>query len=329
MTTSFTTSRLRWTHLAVAALAAGFAPSAPAQRSEDALAIASRPDGSPALRSEPELASGSGLPLAALDDFRLTFQPDERKTTPSAPPAGDESHELAKKLQNPIASIISVPFQFNYDTGFGPKDADRVTLNIEPVIPFSLDEDWNLITRTIVPVIYQGSVADGVDSKFGLGDTTQSFFFSPKEPVGGWIIGAGPVALWPTGTEPILRSESLGFGPTFVALRQDHGWTYGMLANHIWSVTSSDDHEQVNNTFLQPFLSYTWPTATTLAVNTETSYNWSREEWTVPLHLIVKQLVKLGGQPMQFEVGGTYYADKPQGGPEWGARFTVTFVFPK
>lgn len=286
----------------------------------------------PVRASESESASGTELRMASLGESRITFQPDEEEMVPPTPqtaPAGDDSHELAKKLQNPIASLISVPFQFNYDTGYGPKDADRVTLNIQPVIPFSISEDWNLITRTIVPVIYQGSLAEGLSSDFGIGDTTQSFFFSPKEPIGGWIIGAGPVALWPTGTSPRLRSESLGLGPTLVVLKQEHGWTYGALMNHIWSVTDSDDHDQVNNTFLQPFLSYTWPTGTTLAVNTESSYNWSREEWTVPLHLILKQFVKLGGQPMQFEIAGTYYADSPDGGPEWGLRFTVTFVFPK
>lgn len=282
--------------------------------------------------SQPEPLSSTELRVASQGDLVLNSQPEDGRMAPStlqAAPAKDDSHELAKKLQNPIASLISVPFQLNFDTGFGPKDADRATLNIQSVIPFSLDEEWNLITRTIVPVIYQDSLADGLSSDFGLGDTTQSFFFSPKEPIGGWIIGAGPVALWPTGTSPRLRSESLGFGPTLVALKQEHGWTYGALVNHIWSVTDSDDHEQVNNTFLQPFLSYTWPTATTLAVNTETSYNWSREEWTVPLHLILRQFAKPGGQPMQFEIGGTYYADSPGGGPEWGLRFTITFVFPQ
>lgn len=268
-------------------------------------------------------------------EARLTLQPEAPKAdapaTPSsvAGPAQHDSHELAKKLQNPLASLISVPFQFNYDTGFGPKDADRVTLNIQPVIPFSISEDWNLITRTIVPVIYQGSLADGLSSDFGLGDTTQSFFFSPKEPLGGWILGAGPVALWPTGTSPRIRSESLGFGPTFVALRQDSGWTYGALVNQIWSVTDSDDHDEVNNTFFQPFISHTWPSATTLSLNTESSYNWSTSNWTVPINLSVRQVVKIGGQPLQFELGGRYYAASPDDGPEWGLRFTITFLFPK
>jgi hypothetical protein len=249
-------------------------------------------------------------------------------SAPSASAAPTDA-ELAKKLSNPVASLISVPIQFNYDTGYGPKDADRVVANIQPVIPISIDEDWNLIVRTIVPIIYQGSLADSIDSEFGLGDTVQSFFFSPKEPVGGWILAAGPVALWPTGTKPAIRSEQFGLGPTVLALRQDSGWTYGMLANHIWGVTDSDDHPDVNATFLQPFISYTWPTATTLAFNTEATYDWTGEEWTVPLNLVASQMVKIGNQPMQFSIGGRYYADAPDSGPEWGLRFVVTFLFPK
>jgi hypothetical protein len=285
--------------------------------------------------------SAPSLPVSAstqLPREAVTFTPPPEPSpfsTPAPDPTGAPASsapsdaDLAKKLSNPVASLISVPIQFNYDTGYGPKDADRVVVNVQPVIPISMNEDWNLIVRTIVPIIYQGSLADSVDSEFGLGDTVQSFFFSPKEPVGGWILAAGPVALWPTGTEPAIRSEQFGLGPTVLALRQDHGWTYGMLANHIWGVTDSDDHPDVNATFLQPFISYTWPTATTLAFNTEATYDWTGEEWTVPLNVIASQMVKIGSQPMQFSLGGRYYADAPDNGPEWGIRFVVTFLFPK
>ena len=271
----------------------------------------------------------------ALSRTSLTLQPDEpaaampTATAPAPAAPGANASELAKKLSNPVASLISVPFQFNLDSGYGPKDAERLTLNIQPVIPISISEDWNLILRTIVPVIYQGSTADGVGSDFGLGDTVQSFFFSPKEPVGGWILAAGPVALWPTGTEPALRSEQLGFGPTALALRQDHGWTYGMLFNHIWGVTGSDDHPDVNATFLQPFVAYAWPTATTLTFNTESTYDWTGKQWTVPLNVILSQIVTVGSQPVQLFVGGRYYAEAPENGPEWGIRCGFTLLFPK
>ncbi|MDX1650333.1 MAG: transporter, partial [Myxococcota bacterium] len=159
--------------------------------------------------------------------------------------------------------------------------------------------------------------------------TVQSFFFSPKDPVGGWILGAGPVLLLPTGTEPALRSEQLGLGPTGVALQQRGGWTYGALFNHLWGVTDEDDNARVDATFLQPFLTYTWPTATTLALNAEATYDWEADDLTLPINLGVSQVLQLGGQPLSVQLGGRYYAHAPSAGPEWGVRLTLTLLFPK
>jgi hypothetical protein len=260
----------------------------------------------------------------------LSLSPQTAPAEASPPEQGGDSVELAKKLSNPVASLISVPFQFNYDEGFGPKNAGKFVLNIQPVIPITLNEEWNLILRTIVPVVYQDSIADGISSEFGLGDTVQSFFFSPKAPTtGGWIWAIGPVILWPTATDDILGSEKWGAGPTGLLLKQEHGWTYGILANHIWSYAGDSDRDEVNATFIQPFLSYTWPSATTLAINTESTYNWSSSDWTVPLNLSVSQLVKFGKQPVQFSLGPRYYVVSPDGGPEWGVRFSMTLLFPK
>lgn len=239
------------------------------------------------------------------------------------------ANELAKQLANPVASLISVPFQFNYDTNIGPKNADRVTLNIQPVIPFSLNADWNLISRTILPVTYLGSTADGVDSATGLGDTVQSLFFSPVKPVGGWILGAGPVFLLPTATEDAFKSKQFGLGPTVVGLKQHDGWTYGALVNHVWGVNNPDDRAPVNSTFIQPFLVYTTPNAVSFSLNTESGYDWNAEQWTVPINLSVSKLTSIGNQKLQFQVGGRYYAEGPDGGPDWGLRFNVTFLFPK
>jgi hypothetical protein len=248
----------------------------------------------------------------------------------AAPSDAAQAAELAKKLQNPVANLISVPIQNNWDFGIGPADAMRYTVNIQPVIPFSLTKDWNLITRTIMPVIYAESPLPGGDNAAGLGDILQSFFFSPKEPTrGGWIWGAGPVFLYPTATDDALGTEKFGLGPTVVLLKQQHGWTYGMLANHIWSVTGESSRAEVNATFLQPFVSYTTKTFTTFGFNTETTYDWENEQGTVPLNWTVQQLLKIGPQPVAFQLGARYYAEKPPGGPDWGLRFAITLLFPK
>lgn len=242
--------------------------------------------------------------------------------------AGDQQAKLAMQLNNPVAALISVPLQSNWDFGIGPSDAYKYTLKIQPVIPVTLNSEWNLISRTILPVIDAESPAPGIDDAFGLGDTNQSFFFSPKDPTSnGWIWGAGPIFLIPTATDDLLGNNQWGAGPTALVLRQTDGWTYGMLANQLWSFGSGD--EQVNATYLQPFLSYTTKTHTTYSLNAESTYDWEARQWSVPINIGVAQLVKIGGMPVQFQLGGRWYADGPDGGPDWGVRFTLTFLFPK
>jgi hypothetical protein len=242
----------------------------------------------------------------------------------------DETAELAKKLANPLASLISVPIQGDLDFGIGSADAKKLTVLIKPVIPFSLNSKWNLITRTLLPVIYAEAPAAGLDSTSGLGDISPSFFLSPKDLVGGWIMGAGPVLLFPSATEKTLGSEKWGAGPTAVIAKQQNGFTYGLLANHIWSFAGDHDRNDISATLLQPILTYTTKkTYTTFGVNTESTYDWKSEHWTIPINLTVAQMVKIGGMPIQFQLGWRYYADKPDGGPDWGLRFTVTFLFPK
>ncbi len=240
----------------------------------------------------------------------------------------DQAAELAKQLQNPVASLISVPFQNNFDFNLGPNDDGfKYTLNFQPVIPVSLGKDFNLIIRTIVPFIYQDDVIPGT-SQSGLGDIVQSFFFSPKKPVGGLILGYGPVLLYPSATDSLLGGEKWGAGPTGLVLKQTGGWTYGLLFNHIWSYAGSDNRNYVSATFLQPFISYTTKTKTTFGLNTESTYDWRNSQWTVPINLSVSQLTKIGKVPVQFALGAKVYADGPSGAPDWGLRFVVTPLFP-
>ncbi|NOT12540.1 MAG: transporter [Methylococcaceae bacterium] len=233
------------------------------------------------------------------------------------------------KLQNPVANLISVPIQNNWDFGIGSVDAMQYKVNVQPVIPFSIGDDWNLITRTILPIIHsESAVAGGADVN-GLGDIVQSFFFSPKAPVGGWIMGAGPVFLYPSASDDALGAKKWGAGPTALLLKQKSGWTYGVLTNHIESFAGTSGRQNVSATFLQPILSYTTKTYTTFGLNTESTYDWQISQWTVPINATVSQLVKLGQQPVQFTLGGRYYPEKPNGGADWGLRFVVTLLFPK
>lgn len=237
---------------------------------------------------------------------------------------------LANATQNPIASLVSIPVQNNFDWGAGPKDEGfQYKVTVQPVIPISLSANWNVVSRTILPFVYQEDII-GTSTQSGLADTVQSLFFSPVEPTqGGWIWGAGPVFQIPTATEDLLGEEKWGAGPTAVVLKQEGPWTFGTLFNHVWSFAGEDGRSSVNRTFLQPFVSYTTKTFTSFGLNTESSYDWQHDQWTVPLNGFVQQLLKVGKQPLSLQVGGRYYAEGPSGGPEWGLRFQISLLFPK
>ena len=242
-----------------------------------------------------------------------------------------EEEALAKTVQNPIAALVSVPFQYNYNGGVGEYDRKALNLNVQPVIPLTLNGDWNLISRTILPIVDQDNIPAAGFSETGLGDTVQSFFFSPKAPTaGGWIWGAGPVLLVPTATDDILGSEKWGIGPTAVVLKQSGPWTVGALANHIESFAGESQRADISATFLQPFVTYITPKQTTIAINTESTYDWENRQWSVPLNFTVNQLLRAGNQLLQVGGGIRYWVDGPDGGPEgWGFRLQFTLLYPK
>jgi hypothetical protein len=239
--------------------------------------------------------------------------------------ASDEAG-VARKLQNPVSDLASLPFQNNFEFGGGPSgEGFRYVLNVQPVVPVQLSPDWNVIGRVIVPLIHQRDLVND-DRQSGAGDVLASAFFSPRGS-SGTTWGAGPAVSLPMATDTLLGTEKWSVGPTVVAVKQDGGLTLGLLANHLWSAGGDGSRAAVNATFLQPVLSFTTKTHTTLGLNTESTYDWTVEQWTVPVNLTVSQLLKAGGSPVQMTLGAKYYAEAPRTAPDWGLRAVVTMIF--
>jgi hypothetical protein len=247
------------------------------------------------------------------------------------PVEAQDSSDLAQDLTNPVADLLTIPIQMNYDQNFGPdEDGWKLQTNIQPVLPFNVNDDWNLITRTIMPVIWQDEIFPGAGSQFGLGDINLSLFFSPKKPTNGVIWGVGPVLYLSTATEDLLGAEKWGAGPTAIALTMRGRWTMGALANHLWSFAGNDQRDDINSTFVQPFVAYTWPSAWTVSVQSETTYNWEIRKWGVPVNVAVAKLVMLGRLPVSLSGGVGRWLTSPDGAADgWRFRLQANFVLPK
>ena len=261
---------------------------------------------------------------------------DSADTEASTLKTASSNEEIAKKLANPVSAMITLPFQLNYERGFygtSGQKSNRWTLNIQPVVPFELNDEWKIVSRTILPVIRMDNIPVGNGITGGVGDIVQSVFLSPKKPTeNGWIWGAGAVMMIPSDSD--VSSKKWGLGPTAVALRQKDAWTYGALVNHIWSVGGSDSVvKKVNNTFVQPFVTYTTSAGLSISAMSETTYNWeatSENRWTVPLFFSLGQTDTIGKQRISYGASLKYNVKSPIGGAEgWGARLFFTFVFPK
>jgi len=238
----------------------------------------------------------------------------------------DES-DLAKSSDNPLATVITVPFQFNYNQGFGTADGDQWLLNVQPIVPISLNENWGLVSRTIIPVKYQTDIFGKSGTQFGLGDTTESLWFIPKQSKPfGLTWGFGPVIHLPTATDPLLGAGKWGAGPTVAAVIQKGPWTIGGLANHVWSFGGNE----INLTYLQPFVNYGSPSGWIFGLNTESTYDWNTNKWSIPINATVSKLVTLSDRRVLLRAGAGYHAAGSTGGDtDWRGRFTMTLFFPQ
>ena len=278
----------------------------------------------------PKELSGILLALALLAP-RFNACAQAHGSTSSAHADGEPDAEaLAKAAQNPVANMISVPFQNNFNFGIGPEDVTQYILNVQPVIPISLNEDWNLITRTIIPIINQPSPAPGISPASGLGDINPSFFFSPAKP-GKLIWGVGPTLTLPTATDSLLGNGMWTAGPAVVALTIQGHWVIGALANQQWSFAGWGD-EDVSALLIQPFINYNLPGGWYLSSSPILTANWkesAKEAWVIPVGGGVGKIVHLGKLPLNCQLDAYYNVRTPTDGPEWQLRAQVQLLFPK
>jgi hypothetical protein len=244
----------------------------------------------------------------------------------SAPAAPANAAALAEKLQNPVADLISVQFQNNFNFGLGEKSGTLYLLNFQPVIPLHITRDWNYIVRPVLPFISTSNVF-GSGYVSGLGDLEIETFLSPTAPGPfGIIWGLGPASILPTATQRKLGGDVMTLGSSAVALWQKSGWTVGMLATQNWRVAGPGDY---NASYFQPFISHTFKTATTIAIDSESTYDWLGEEWTISFNNTYSQVFKVGKIPVQIGLALQYYAQSPVPGQQWGFRVNITPMFPE
>ena len=240
----------------------------------------------------------------------------------------DPDVELAKKSQNPVGDLISVPFENNFDVGYGPKDALIYTMNLKPVYPTHLGDDWLLINRLTLPVVHQGERVSGEGTEFGLGDSVYQAFLSPRDsPV---IWGAGPAWLFPTHTDARLGNDKWAVGPTAVVLAKPGPWLVGSLVQQLWSFAGSGDGVSLFS--WQYFVNYNFGNGWYLTSTPTMTANWKEsagQTWTIPVGGGVGNLLRIGGAPVDVKLQGFGYPERPTGGPNWSIQLQFKLLFPK
>jgi hypothetical protein len=250
---------------------------------------------------------------------------------PAVAASDTSGEELSKKLNNPIADLVSVPFQFNWENGVGPDNGLRTVLNIQPVVPFRISEKWNLIERWIMPYVSQPEAFGGPS---GMSDITFSSFFSPHSGKS-LIWGAGPVVTLPMSSDPAIASGQWSAGPTFVVVKIRGPVVYGLLWNQLWSYATVSERARVavNQGFFQPFVAITRASGVTWTLQSESTANWNApndsDTWTVPINLTVSKITTLGPFPFSVLGGAGVYVASPDGGPDWKLRAAFTLILPR
>jgi hypothetical protein len=248
----------------------------------------------------------------------------------SAQAPAPAEQDLAKQLSNPVSSLVSMPFQFNWEQNVGPSKLTRFVLNVQPVVPFAVNPRWNMIVRIIAPLISQPPLTDGGVAASGNGDITTSFFFASAKP-SKVMVGVGPEFVLPSTSQPTLGSGKWSAGPTIVVVRQSGAVTFGALWNQVWSFSGDPARGDVNQMFLQPFVAYQATHTITLNLQSEMTANWEVDDgrWTVPISVTVSKLSSFGTFPASYQLSLGGYPVHSDIGPSWKLRATITLLLPK
>src|SRR5271154_6879968 len=265
------------------------------------------------------------------------------QAAPAPAAAADDTNALAKATQNPVASLISVPFQNNSNFGVGPYNRTQDVLNIQPVIPARISEHWMLISRIIQPIVWQPTPSANGGGQYGIGDMNPTFFLSPAKP-GKLIWGIGPAIVIPTATSTLTGQGKLSFGPSVVALLQPGHWTFGALVNNVFSVAGSSHRPSVNQMTLQYFITYNLKKGWNINSGPIITANWHNGasgdaadgddtppggRWTIPYGGGVGRVTRLGVQPVNISANFYGNAVHPPGASSWGMRLQIAFLFPQ
>ena len=241
-----------------------------------------------------------------------------------------DAQELAKQLSNPVSDLASIPFQFNWENGVGPDNGLRTVLNIQPVVPFEVSHEWNMIERWIMPYVSQ---PETLGAGSGLSDITFSSFFSPATSKS-LLWGVGPVVTLPMTSDARLGSGQWSAGPTLVVVKTRGAVLYGLLWNQLWSFATVSDRARVaiNQGFFQPFVALTRPSGVTVTLQSESTANWNAPDpddtWTIPINMTVSKVTTLGPFPFSVLGGAGVYVASPDSGPDWKLRVAFTLVLP-
>jgi len=257
------------------------------------------------------------------------------------PVHAQEDDSLMQEARNPLADMISLPIQYETYFGIGPDDEEAHVMTIQPVYPINLNDDWNITTRTLVPLLYVPESVEGLnvlpqgiggDTEFGLGDINFTAFFSAAKPKG-LIWGVGPSVNFPTATDKLLGSEKWSVGPSLVVLKQTGKWNFGVLYRHLWSFAGEDDRADVNQSLLQPWVVYSlneeWYVLTESVITANWEEDDSDQRFVVPVGGGIGRVFYIGEQAVDVSLSYYHNMERPDAGAEDVIRFSANFLWPK